>query len=316
MFCYTAYNLCIGSELRLPELTKCVSPVLTPDVVFRFGSVEPALDGVAANQPHRWVNKQGVCIYRPDVGSFAVQAGREVVIDPLPSVDEPTLRLFLLGPALALLLHQRDLFVLHASAVGLQGKNGIGESYGAAFLGYSGEGKSTTAAALHKHGYNFVADDLIAVDMSGSPPQILPGYPQLKLYPAAAATALDEDWEALPRAQSTSPKRARLLDDGFDSAPLNLTRIYILAYGDTERIEVLSAHEAVVELIRHTYGVLYAYSAGAEIHLKRCTQLATKLKPRRLVRRRDMARMNHLVEMIRHDLESLRTKEKFLNSVS
>lgn len=307
MFCYTAYNLFIRSELNLPELTRSVAPVCTPDVVFRFGSVKPAPDGLAADQPHRWNSEQGVCIYRPNVGTFAVQAGREVVINPLSCVDESTLRLFLLGPALALLLHQRDLFVLHASAIGLQAENGVNELSGAAFLGYSGEGKSTTAAALHKHGYRFVGDDLIAVNLSVSPPQILPGYPQLKLYPAAALAALDENWEALPRFQPVSPKRARLLDGDFDSSPLNLTRIYVLAYGDTERIELLSAHEAVVELIRHTYGARYAYSAGAGVHLRRCSQLAIQVKPRRLVRRRDISRMNHLVEMVRRDLESLVT---------
>ncbi len=91
-------------------------------------------------------NEQGVCIYRPNVGSFAVRAGREIVIDPLPCVDERALRLTLLGPALALLLHQRDLFVLASSAVRVQAEDGgDGDFYGVAFLGYSGAGKSTTA---------------------------------------------------------------------------------------------------------------------------------------------------------------------------
>jgi hypothetical protein len=310
VFRYTAYNLHITSELHLPELTVRDSDAFTPDVIFKFGNVRRAPDPARADEPQRWENEQGVCIYRPKVGAFAVQAGREVVIDPLPCVDEAALRIFLLGPALALLLHQRNLFVLHASAIGIRCADYSDELCGVAFLGHSGAGKSTTAAALYKHGCIFVADDLIAADPSRSPPQIFPAFPQLKLYPNAAAAALNENWETLPRAHPDFLKRTRILDDEFNSAPLDLARIYVLAYGDTERIEVLSAHEAVVELIRHTYGARYVYSSGAGIHLTRCALIATQVTVRRMVRRRDMTRMKSLIELIRHDLESLSSEHR------
>ena len=103
---------------------------------------------------------------------------------PRRAVD--LLRLYLLGPALALLLHQRGFLVLHASAVSLDG--GV-----VAFLGHSGHGKSTTAATLHARGAAIVADDVVAVDL-GAPggPAALPGFPLLKLWPDAV-TALGEN---------------------------------------------------------------------------------------------------------------------------
>jgi ABC-type glutathione transport system ATPase component len=76
------------------------------------------------------------------VGAFLVRGGREIMIDAVPGVDARTLRLSLLGPALALVLHQRGRFVLHASTVAVAGS-------AIAFLGEKGWGKSTIAAALY-----------------------------------------------------------------------------------------------------------------------------------------------------------------------
>src|SRR3989454_2089338 len=52
---------------------------------------------------------------------FRSREGREIVVEPAPGVDAGTLRLFLLGPVRAVLLHQRGFLVLHASAVVLDG---------------------------------------------------------------------------------------------------------------------------------------------------------------------------------------------------
>ncbi len=76
------------------------------------------------------------------VATFLVREGRLVTVDPAPGIDQGTLRIFLLGPVLAALLRQRGYLVLHASAVAYSGG-------AAAFLGLSGRGKSTLAAALH-----------------------------------------------------------------------------------------------------------------------------------------------------------------------
>ena len=58
----------------------------------------------------------------PEAGSFAVRGGREIIVDALPEVPDRNLRLFLLGSAMGLLLHQRGLLPLHANAVSLGGR--------------------------------------------------------------------------------------------------------------------------------------------------------------------------------------------------
>jgi hypothetical protein len=103
-----------------------------------------------------------------------------MIVEPLPHVDEHVLRLYLLGPALGVLLQQRGLLVLHASAVA------IGERV-VAFVGESGWGKSTTAAALERRGHTVVADDVCALHLRGSEdPLVFPAIPRLKLDAAPA----------------------------------------------------------------------------------------------------------------------------------
>lgn len=111
-------------------------------------------------------------------GAGAFSISREpgsIEVDPEPGAGGPAVEEALLGPALVLALARRGIFVLHASAVLLQG-----EAIG--FLGDSGAGKSTLARLLAEEGAALAADDLLAI---AEGPAALPHFPQLKLEPAA-----------------------------------------------------------------------------------------------------------------------------------
>jgi hypothetical protein len=113
-------------------------------------------------------------------GAFAI--GREgIEVDPEPGAGEAAVEEALLGPALALALARRGVFVLHASAVVLPGGGRPGI---VGFLGESGAGKSTLARLLSEAGAALAADDLLAV---GPGATALPHLPQLKLDPASMA---------------------------------------------------------------------------------------------------------------------------------
>ena len=56
---------------------------------------------------------------------------------------------------MALLLYQRGFLVLHGSSIKIN--NGA-----IAFLGYRGNGKSTTAINLYKKNYPIVTDDILS----------------------------------------------------------------------------------------------------------------------------------------------------------
>jgi hypothetical protein len=113
--------------------------------------------------------------------------GREIAYQLDPGVPPREAAIFLAGSAFGILLHQRRQFVLHASAVEVNGKAVL-------FCGPSGAGKSTLAAALMKEGRGFVTDDvcLMAFD-DADRPHVLPDGRMLKLWDdALGRLAFDE----------------------------------------------------------------------------------------------------------------------------
>ena len=110
-------------------------------------------------------------------GAFAISHEKDCIeVDPEPGARDRAVEEALLGPAFALALARRGIFLLHASAVVL-GHRVIG------FLGESGAGKSTLARLLAAEGLTLAADDLLAVEGIDA----LPHFPQLKLGTAAMA---------------------------------------------------------------------------------------------------------------------------------
>lgn len=294
MHAYVAYGLGIRSELELPELTPGAAPV---DVVVRrrpVAEVPPA--GGPADALVR-ATRDEACLRWPEVGAFLVRGGREILLDPSPGADATLLRAYLLGPVLALLLHQRGLLVLHASGVAVDGAAVL-------FLGGSGRGKSTTVAVLHARGHPLLADDAIAVDLAAAPgaPAALPGFPQLKLWPDALAS-LGETPEALPRIHARAVKRARRLA-GVAAGPRPLRRLYVLGDGDDLRIEPLHGHPAVFELVQHAYIAPALARLGSATHLAQCVRLAAAVPVHRLRRPRSLARLEELAAFVEADLRA------------
>jgi hypothetical protein len=293
LYSYTAYGLGLHSVLALPEL---VAADAAPDVVIRLGEVERTPE--EAEKPGACFRATAgeVGLFWEGVGVFLVREGAEIVVDPAPGVEERVLRLFILGPSLGVLLHQRGFLILHASAVVVNGA-------AVAFVGGSGWGKSTTAAALHKRGHGIVADDVVAVFVDDEvDPIVFPGFPQLKLWPEAAES-LGEVPEMMPRLHPLGEKRARRDARGFPQASLPLTCIYVLAEGEAQEIEDLHSQEAFVEIVRHSYVVRLLEATGARtLHFNQCAMLVRRVPIRRLKTHRSLAALPDLAKLVEEDV--------------
>src|SRR5579859_7105365 len=227
LYRYTAYGLRIDSEIHLPEL-RPLEPAGEPEAVrsdkphvsIRLGTVDRSSAPVPLGRTVQWARARDVCLIYPEVGAYHIAGGNLITIDLKADADDRALRLYLLGPALAILLHQRDLLVIHASAVSIDGQVAV-------FAAEKGEGKSTLAAALHARGHPLVTDDLLPIDLA-NPKRLLiqPGFPQLKLMPEAAIQ-IAVDVESLPRLHPDHDKRATAIRD-LAREPLPLSRIFIL----------------------------------------------------------------------------------------
>jgi len=314
MFSYTAYGLNIQSALPLPELVPQhgkADPARGRTCVFiRFGKVEhlPA----QANGAPRYLRatSQGVHFFYQDVGKFFVRHGDEIIVDPAPGVEEETLRLFILGPTLGILLHQRGLPVFHASAVAFPIPQGDVPAGAAAFLAPKGGGKSTLAAALHTRGYDLVADDLIALDDQGGRLLVRPGFPQFKLWPDAVK-AIGESPELLPVLRPQFEKRAHRISQGFAQNSLPLRCVFLLDLGQTPEVVPLSSREALLGVMPHWYGALgqgeLLPGLGLDRHMAECVQLVKKVPIYALKRPVSLAALTEVTCLIeRHLAANLR----------
>ncbi len=221
------------------------------------------------------------------VGTFLVREGHEITIYPTPGADMRIIRRYLTGTIMAILLYQRGFLVLHASTVNMNG--------GAiAFMGWSGAGKSSIAAALYTCGYNIISDDVCAVELADKSAKVFPAFPRLKLS-VETAKAVGVDITSLIPIYLDNDRNYPL-DDGFTQNPVELSKIFVLKEDPENGIDRLQRQDAVIELIRHSLPPRLGQPDTPE-HFKMCVQLV-KLVPIYQLRRSsaiqtlpDLARM-------------------------
>ena len=253
-FGYSVFGLQIGSEIELPELLP-TDLLGEPDVRIGLGSV-PAMPTPDAGYS---ANGEGASLFIEGVARYWINGGSQIVVQPEPGVPMRNVRLFLLGSAMGLLVHQRGNLPLHANAVEIGD-----QAY--AFMGRSGSGKSTLAAAFHDRGFRVIADDVCVVrfdDAGGA--FACPGIPRLRLW--------EEALEASGRTASVF-ERSYSGDDsirkydvpvGLQDAvgePIPLGGLFLLAEGDGVQLSPLHGLEAVDAIFANTYRGKYAAMAG------------------------------------------------------
>lgn len=291
---YLAFGLGIASALRLPELvagdgradveihrSAPLAPVCLP----------PQADAETMVGPNEWR------LTYDDVGVLSVRDGRRIDLALLRGASPRTVRLTLLGPAMAVLLHQRGFLLLHASVVEIAGR-------AVAFLGESGSGKSTLAAALHARGHRLVADDLAAVRIGANGPEVYAGFPQLKLWPDAL-TALGRDIAQLQRVEPGLEKRAHRVREGFADRPaIPLMQLHVIEEGPTVELTPLRSRDAFLALVRHAYGIQRRDGVSGTEHFRVRSEIVRRVPACRLSRPWDLGALLTSVERIELELES------------
>lgn len=300
---YNAYNLGIRSALPLPELQASAEAVA--DVSIRFGHLSwaPPSEATESEDLYAEVSVHGAHFFWKQLGKFLVRGGREIIIDPRPGVENHLLRLPVLGTLLAVLLHQRGFFVLHASAIAIDGQAVI-------FVGNKGRGKSTMAAALYGRGHQLLSDDIVAlsVDHQGLP-VVLPGFPHFKLYPEAVISCLGDDPNRLPEIAEGFEKRARRVSERFAEKAVPLNSIYALGGGPVSKLKLLGSQDAVLLLIANSYmarfGKQILHGAEASEHLRKCSTITTQVLSYKLERPHAMALLPLIAGLVEENIEHL-----------
>lgn len=234
------------------------------------------------------------------VGAFLISDACRIEVEPAPGIDDALIAFPLLGPVMALILHQRGLLVLHASAVAIAGKSAI-------FMGDKGAGKSTTASAMIRAGHELLTDDVVALDLSHpDEPMIVPGFPQIKLAADAAAAISLEGAQVRPQVHPAINKAQHRLQSAFSRDRVPATRIYILERGRKAEISPMPGIAALPAVIRFSYVTRFGRAAlvgdFAAAHLGHCARLADRVGVCRLEVPTGLDRIGEVVSLVEHDL--------------
>ena len=297
MYCYSSYGLRIHSSLPLPELAVAESALPDVDVIIRPGELETPAPESFEDERHFRSSSDYAFLAWKGIINVEVRAGREVVFHVLKDIDDNWLRQYILGPALGVILHQRGLLVLHASAVAKDGQ-------AIAFLGWKGHGKSTTSAHLHARGYDILSDDMVAIDMSKEDsPMVIPGFPQFKLWPDAIE-ALGEDPASMGQIIPTSVKRTHRVQTGVAQAPCRLAGIFVLGLGDTHQLIPIASTDAFLAVFQNTYAARFIGQAGLpKWHFHQCASLTRTLPIFRFERKPSLELLPAALDMLEAHLE-------------
>ena len=293
---YAVFGLRVRSNVELPELFPAYGAA-APDVTIELGSIPTVTHGEDDGLNH--VNGALVLVI-PEVARYRIEAGNRITVDSEPGVPEPNVRLFLLGSAFGVLLHQRGLLPLHANAIEIDGR-------AVAFMGPSGAGKSTLGVWFHDQGYNVLADDVCVVRFDAEGRAVAcPGLPRLRLWPDAILFT-GRNTQDFKRSYAGSGNDIEKFDVPVMSAEprasdIPLAALYVLERGDVLAIEPLHGIAAAEPIFANTYRGSYVAAAGsAAAHWQAASRVAQIAPVFRLERKWDLNRAAEQCEaIIRH----------------
>ena len=292
---YHVFGLKIKSVIPLPALLISDSlSELEPDVVIEYGKTPDAL----TNPLFKGVRFQagpGEFLMRVDgVATYYVQYGRCITIMPEAGAGDDDILAFLMGSAMGALLHQRNILLLHASAIEVNGEIVV-------FSGPSGIGKSTLAAGFHQRGYHFLADDLCAISTANGHPAAIPGFPRLKLW-ADVLKKLNTEKDKLKSIRSRMDIEKYFLPiDRIQDTPVPLKSVSVLETTNTDRMEItaLKSGEKIDPIIDNTYRLRFLEGLGGKKdHFKQCAAVAAKAAVYRTVRPNRGFLLDELMDML------------------
>jgi hypothetical protein len=307
MFSYQAYGLNIRSDFPLPELLqggdeadiyiqkgKLKPPPLEPTSINRQG-IEALFGGTPQEAYLHW---QGIA-------TLLAKDGTTLIVEPDSNDIEPQLlNLYILSEALGIILYQRGLFLLHASAIK------IGEQV-VIFAGTPGAGKSTTAAAFARCGYTVLADDMVAMSLdSAGKLMVYPAFPQIKILPSAVK-GLGYNLSSLPPLFSGSRKRVIRQKESFPIEPYPLAHIFFLEDGANLKITKMVKTEAFFSLARFfPLPSDLLQGTALEHHFQQCVQLTGQVDSWKVENPKTFNALKDLVTWVERKLKRTQTKDE------
>lgn len=185
----------------------------------------------------------------PDQADFFVNLDTlEVGCRPVPAVEDEILDSLFVNSICPLVANHRGQLNLHGSAVSCMG-------HGVAFLGMSGLGKTTLAAAFAQQGHQFIAEDILDIGEANGRFELHSRRPIIRLFEDSAAAIMGKSKAASFASFGTKlmvPVDAEL---SYAKEPCPLSALFFLEKESVRSpvIKVLSPANALTRLCQNTF---------------------------------------------------------------
>jgi hypothetical protein len=313
---YRIANLVLSSNIVLAELppaneaqARCSFELLTPAADFPNHPVKwfhqwsiPFDDEVdEENQP--WLQLghcfDGYYLRFPSMAGFIVSRDQSrIQCCPAPDIPEVTVRHLLLDQVIPLVLSRAEPIVLHAS--------GVLTEFGAiAFVGRTGEGKSTLAASFARNGCPMLSDDCLVLRSGRHCWTAIATYPGVRLWPSTLDALLHRDTPRHDIAHYTHKRRVNNSEIvPHESGPAALRAIFLLR--NTEGEPSITRHRpapATMALIPYAYNLDITDSTFLRQQFDTVSDIAAKVPVFELRYQRDFATLRLVRQAILKQLK-------------
>ena len=259
---YRLFDAAVACDFHLPGVPEVEES--EADICIELGQDKATVTGY--DWVHSWLEQDGDLIlscasrqegdggtryllHFPDLADFIISGGK-VTCHLHPDCGDTTLCHLLMDQVIPRLWAHRGHLVVHASAVKLCDGRVI------AFLGESGWGKSTLAAALQARGAQLLSDDSVGLQVDEEGVKLIPSYSGLRLYGDSIDTLglAGAGWASMTR---YSEKR-RLESVSVDyPTNLPLETLYVIEQPAEDAtslsINPFTGAELATTLIRHSF---------------------------------------------------------------
>jgi hypothetical protein len=293
---YEAYGLVLRCDFDL-DIQK--SHARDVDVVIEFVTELNRPKNLSVTE----YNKKSVISYNSnytefnweDCGSVACIDGNKVQIEKSSNFDRRIAAIGILSMGLGVILQQKAIVNLHASAV--QGPNGA-----LVFAGDSGRGKSTALNFFMRNGMKFISDDICRFDLcadSGTL-RVMGGVPLVKCFDDSPSYP-DRCTEPLGPVHRGTDKKMFKVKPEYVTATSVVDSIFILNWSDDThtllRVDSNSGLGAVESILRYSYGMSILKYYGVSVqYLKKVRDIVNESKIYTITGKRSMSALESLTD--------------------